>query len=402
METGDNSKNEKWSDDRFLNSLRLKGDAEADECFHGIQDVLKGEDFHRLFQQLSTNSAEVPETIPKPLREFLNTTMRVPSVDSQPIDIERLKLGQRVFMTHALPAALVLILKSLPEGYAAPSLSKILCLSDNLSRRPYRRLLGVLQMLINVSAVGGFDVSGKAIVTVPKIRLLHAGVRTIVREHLSDYEEHYGLPVNLEDMLGTVMGFSYLVITGLRQLHIGLTEDQAEDLYYLWRIFAQMMGIHPEGQPESSEYIPRNLTETKLFYESYRRRHYVNAVDNPEGVQLAATNLQMMNDLLPQTPLRRLGLRIIPRIYMEELIGEEGCEKIGIKPVQFLYATKWLVKTFPPVWSRLWNVVDRVDPSDHLHENISRVFFQGLINREFNGEITFHIPDSLEDLHRLA
>ena len=392
----------KWSDDRFLDGLRLLGDDAADQCFAELREVLKEEDFSQLFHILDRNNVSLPASIPEPLKAFLASTMKMPLVDSQSIDGERLKRGQRVFMTHALPAALVLLVKSLPEGYAAPSLSKVLTVSNNLTHRPYRRLLGVLQMVINVSAVGGFESSGKAIVTVPKIRLLHASVRNIVRKHLEEYERHYGVPVNLEDMLGTVMGFSYLVITGLKQLKIGLLDTQAEDLYYLWRVFAQMMGIHPEGQPNSSDYVPRNMEEAEEFYKSYERRHYVNADQNSEGVQLALTNLQMLNHLLPKTPLRRLGMQIIPRIYMEELIGKKGCERIGIQPVRFLYLSKWLVTTFPSIWSRLWNVADRVDPSQHIHENISRVFFQGLINREFNGEITFRIPDNLEELNQLT
>ena len=394
--TTHNYAEKRWEDDQFLNGLRQQGDDEADECFIQLREELQEDDFSQLFQVFNTNTVAVSHDIPKALYLFLDSAMKMPLVDALPIDGERLKRGQRVFMTHALPAAMVLLLKSLPEGYAAPNLSKVLGLSENLSQRPYRRLLGVLQMVINVSSVGGFDSMGKARVTVPKIRLLHAAVRKIVREHLKEYVTQYGVPINLEDMLGTVMGFSYLVITGIQQLKIGLSDDQAEDLYYLWRVFAQMMGIHPKGQPDSSEYVPRNLAEAQLFYDSYRRRHYVHALDNQEGVRLAASNLQMMNDLLPQTPLRRLGLRLLPRIYMEELIGREGCERIGIEPVRFLFMTKWLLKTFPPVWSRLWSVVDRVDPSDHLHENMSRVFFQGLINRELNGEVTFQIPDTLE------
>ena len=398
----DNNGRRKWSNDQFLDGLRLQGDDAADRCFEQLQEMLKEEDFSELFQSLNTNHAIVSEDVPEPLKAFLTSTMKMPLLDGQPIDGERLKRGQRVFMTHAFPAALVLLVKSLPEGYAAPNLSKVLALSDNLSQRPYRRLLGVLQMVINVSAVGGFERSGKAIVTVPKIRLLHAGVRKIVREHLKDYERHYGVPVNLEDMLGTAMGFSYLVISGLKQLQIGLSDDQAEDFYYVWRIFSQMMGIHPEGCPESSEYVPKNLAEAQEFYDSYQRRHYVNAVHNQQGVQLATMNLRMLNDLLPQTPLRRLGMQILPRIYIEELIGREGCKRIGIEPVRFLYLTKWLVINFPSVWSRLWNVADRVSSSRSFHENISHVFFQGLIQREFNGEITFRIPDNLQELNQLT
>ncbi|MCA9470488.1 MAG: DUF2236 domain-containing protein [Nitrospirales bacterium] len=391
----------KWSDDQFLDGLRMLADRDADRCFEHLRDELKETDFFDLFKELNRNDSFLSENIPRPLSEFFHASMQVPLIDGEPIDHDRIRRGQQVFMTHAMPTALVLLAKSLPEGYAAPSLSRVLSLSNNLTHHPYRRLLGVLQMVINVSTVGGFTPSGKALITVPKIRLLHSGVRKVASEHLANYERQFGVPINLEDMLGTVMGFSYLVIVGLQRLQIGLSDGEAEDYFYLWRIFGQMMGIHPEGQPNNSEYIPQNLSEAKEFYESYQRRHYVNVEDNPEGQQLAVVHLNLLHDLLPQTPLRRLGMQIVPRVYMEELIGKQGCERIGIKPVPSLVLTKWLIKTFPYIWSRLWNVVDRVDPSQHLHENISRLFFQGLINREFDGEVTFNIPDTLEEVKTL-
>ncbi len=401
--TSDTTKpGERWSDNEFLNDLRRQGDHLADECYSALKEVLGQRDFSDLFKRLNSNDEPIPEDVPDPLRAFLEQTTKLPFVDGKSVDLARIERGGRVFMTHAFPSAMVLLAKSLPEGYAAPNLSKVLRLPDNLGKRPYRRLLGVLQLIINVSARGGFTAGGKAIITIPKIRLLHAGVRHIVRKHLPDYENAYGVPVNLEDMLGTVMGFSYLVITGLRKLDVGLTDEEAEDHYYLWRVFGQMMGIHPKDEPDSGMYVPADLAEAEVFYDSFRRRHYVEASDNPDGVHLAEANLQMLNDLLPQTPLRRLGLKIVPRIFMEELIGREGCALIGIKPVRFLYAIKWFLRHLPAIWTRLWDVGDLFEPSGRLHENLSRIFFQRLINREFNGEITFLIPDTLEELHRLA
>ena len=247
---------EKWSDNEFLDSLRKQADIASDHCFEQLRDELEENDFWDLFKELNRNDVIISETVPRPLSEFFHTTMQVPLVDKQPIDHERVRRGQRVFMTHALPAALVLLAKSLPEGYAAPSLSQVLSMTNNLTLQPYRRLLGVLQLVINVSAVGGFSPTGKAIITVPKVRLLHSGVRKVAREHLENYESQFGVPINIEDMLGTVMGFSYLVIVGLHQLKVELSEVEAEDYFYLWRIFAQMMGIHPEGQPDNSEYVP--------------------------------------------------------------------------------------------------------------------------------------------------
>jgi len=391
---------ERWTNSQFLDALRREGDGLADQCFQELQEDLKEHDFSHLFKELNTNAQPLPQNIPTPLKRFIEQTARLPTINQQPVDLFRITRGQKAFMTHALPSALVLLTKSLPEGYAAPNLSKVLCLSDNLTKRPYRRLLGVLQMVVNVSSVGSFGPEGEALITIPKIRLLHAGVRSIVRKHCSSYESHFGVPVNVEDQLGTIMGFSYLVVDGLQQLEATLTDEEAEDFFYLWRVIAQMMGIHPPGEPDSAVFIPANLQEARVFFESYKRRHFVEQDKNPEGVMLAEANLQMLNDLLPQTPLRRLGLKMVPRMYMEELIGKEGCERIGIDPVWLFYATKWMLKHAPGIWTRLWDVRDRYYPSAPLHENISRLFFQQVINREFGEKVTFHVPDTLEELNR--
>ena len=384
--------------------MRRTGDAASDRCLDRLRQELPADDFGSLFAALDSNakpvSAELSGRIPEALATFLRQTTRLPRIDGGAVDERRLERGQRVFMTHAFPSAMALLVKSLPEGYAAPCLSQVLSLSGNLEHHPYRRLLGVLQMLINVTAVGGFAADGKAIITIPKIRLLHAGIRRIVPRELPEYVERYGHPLNLEDMLATVMGFSLLVIHGLQALGIGIEDEEAEDLYYVWRLFAQMMGIHPDGDPSSSEYVPQNLTEAAEFYRSYGRRHYAAPEDNPEGVVLARANLRMLNDLLPQTPLRRLGMKIVPRIYMQILMGKPAMRRVGIQPVRGLFLTKWLLRALPALWIRLWEAGDKLDRGSHFHENLSRIFFQRLIDRGAGGEVTFRVPDTLSQVRK--
>lgn len=392
----------RWSDDGFLDALAGQGDRAADACFAALGETLSRQDFGRLFRTLDRNDVPLAGIEPPPLRDFLERSVRLPALGGTPVDLARIDRGARVFLTHALLSALVLLAKSLPEGYAAPRLSRILCLSDNLRRKPYRRVLGVVQMLVDVSSPGSFEPAGKALITIPKIRLLHAGVRHIVRREMPDYETAFGAPVNLEDMLGTVMGFSLLVVEGLRRLEVGLSDREAEDYFYLWRVFAQMMGIHPEGEPDSDAWVPASLAEAETFYSAFRRRHFTAAADNPEGVALAGASLQLLNDLLPQTPLRRLGLKIVPRIYMADLIGRVGCARVGIAPVPLLFLTKWLLRQGPMLWTRLWGVADRFDPSREFHENVGRLFFEGLITREFGGEVAFRIPDELAELRGLV
>ena len=217
-----------------------------------------------------------------------------------------------------------------------------------------------------------------------------------------DFKKQYGTPVSFEDMLGTVMGFSLLVVNGLKQLEIGLTDEQAEDLYYPWRVFSQIVGIHPPGLPDSTEYVPANLEEAGMFYRSYARRHYAwEAVDNRDGVELAQANRQMMNDMLPQTPLRRLGLKSVPRIYMQRLVGNDGCWRVGIKPVPLLFVTKWVLLHLPAVWVWLWERLDGLPRAKHVHERLSQWIFQRIIKRGRDGRVHFVIPDDLADLREL-
>lgn len=372
----------------YLDSMRHQGDPLADGCLAALRQEQAIEHSSTLFKWLADNQDTLPADAPPAFRDFLAATHQLPAH----ADKERLKRGEEIFMTHAFPIALVLLAKSLPAGYAAPNLTKILCLSGDLEQHPYKRTLGVLQMLVNVASVGGFEANGGAMITAQKLRLLHAGVRQIVRRRLPDYEATYGVPVNQEDMLATLMGFSYLVIEGLRQLPASLSTREEDDLFYLWQLFAYLMGIHPEA-------IPRDIADAAAFYTAYAERHYVAAQDNPEGVKLAAADLRMMQQMLPRT-LRCLGFSVIPRIYTVDLLGHAGCARVGIKAVFGHTLLKRLLRCLPVFWMRGWQAGD--DVNRPLHETLSRLVFQGMINRQYGGEVTFLIPRRLADLRQLA
>lgn len=390
-----------WSNDGFLNELRCQGDPLADTCMAELADLLREQDFRDLFKLLSRNDTPMPADVPEPMARYVEQARALPRMDGRDVDLERVRRGQCVFMTNLFPAAMVLLMKSLPEGFAAPNLSLVLSETGNLERRTYRRLLGVLQMLVNVSKVGGFASDGKGLVTLAKVRLLHAGVRRLVRQRLPWYEERYGVPANLEDMLGTIMGFSLLVVDGLEKLNIPLSADEKEDFYYLWRVAGLLMGIHPPGRPESSVYMPPDLAGAAAFYESYCRRHYVTATENPDGVALAMADLRMINRMLPQTWLRRRGWMIVPRVFMAELMGREAMLRVGIRPLRGFLLLKWLLVQLPTLWSRLWRISDRFDPTGHQHARLSQRFLQDVIVCGHGGEVTFSLPDTWEEFEAL-
>jgi hypothetical protein len=123
------------------------------------------------------------------------------------------------------------------------------------------------------------------------------------------------------------------------------------------------------------------------------------AAANPDGVKLAAADLRMIQQMLPPR-LRRYGLKIVPRIYMQELIGKDGCRRVGIKPVMGHFILRWLLRQLPRLWMKPWAKID--ERHRNLHETLSRLLFQGLINREYGGEVSFGVPETLADLKKLV
>lgn len=377
----------RWSTP-FLDSLRQQGDPLADEAFQRILSDGEESAIGALFAQLDTNDAVPPAELFPVASEFFRTTGHLPLG----VDMVRIQNGEALFWRHSYSIALVLLAKSLPEGYAAPNLAQVLNMSGDLRTRTYKRLLATLQLVLNVSSCTGFGSSGRAIISAQKLRLLHAGTRHIARKVLPRFQEQYGVPVNQEDMLGTIMGFSLLVLLGLRTLGAGLTKREEEDYYYVWKIYGLMMGIHPPGAPESMEYLPENVADAEEFYRQYRRRHYVDAGGNRDGVLLAAANLAMLRTMVPR-PLRWIGLGVAPRLAMQELMGPAACARVGIAPVGGHGFLKWLITMMHRV------LFPRRAAG---HHRLALIIFQGMIGRAYGGEVTFTVPATLADLRTMV
>lgn len=369
----------RWSDDGFLNGLRGQGDPAADAVVSRLI-AERVHDVGRLFRLLQANDTPLPADAPVPLHEFMAATAGLPPG----IDRARLERGGAAFLKNALPSVVVLLASSLPRGYAAPCLGEILSISRDLEHHPFQRLMGVVQLLINVSDADAFGPGGRAIVTAQKLRLLHAGIRAVAGRYRPRYRERFGVPVNHEDMLATIMAFSYLLVTGLRRLAVPLTPDEAEDLYYLWRLFALLMGIHPEGRPHDDGYIPATLEDADAFYASYVRRNNITADENPYGVVLTTDNLKMMQGLLP-TGLRLVGLGLAPRICMTELLTPEELARVGYTPLP----GHPLIKAILGLVLRVGRDAGRDAP---FATGLARHLLQGMVDADRGGEVTFAIP----------
>lgn len=376
----------RWSDDAFLDVLQRHKDDLADQTVtqliedHGIEKV------GYIFQKMSASDDEIPADAPRALLDFVEQTRELPPG----IDHERLA-RRDALLPFGPVSVLIMLSASLPHGYAAPRLSRILTISDNLESHPYKRLMGVVQLLINLGGHGAFVPGGRAVVTAQKMRLLHAGVRLLVPKYRPEYEKQFGVPVNFEDQLATLMAFSYLVIDGLRRLKCITREKDAEDRYYRWHVYGRLMGIHPPGKPEDDTWVPEDVAAAARFYDTYARRHYTGPEENPDGVKLARANLDMLVDMIPRW--LRFGHGLMPRIAMAELMDPEDLARIGMSPV----AGHRFLKGFFTVGLHAGYGIWRALPVG-LEHALGHLVYQGMVRAGRGGKVQFVIPTSVEDL----
>ena len=191
--------------------------------------------------------------------------------------------------------------------------------------------------------------------------------------------------MNLEDKLATIMGFSLLVVRGVEKLGVPFTKQEADDNYYLWRTFALLMGIHPEGKPHDWSYLPETLDEAWEFYTAFARRHDAPATENPYGVLLTSHNLQMMKKMIG-LPLALLGMRFAPKIWMAEMLTVEEMALVGVERLfghDIIRALLVRVLAVSRSFTHHW-----------VFATLAREILQSMVDVDRGGEATFSIPFS--------
>lgn len=370
-----------------MDARRLTGDPAADSLYWQIREAGQQAAVNRVMAALHQNANDLPATAFSPLAQYLQASRQMPD----DVDRRRLERGQQVFARHGVNAILILLCKSLPSGYGAPCLSEVLALSGLLQKQTYRRLLGVLQMVIDVVARGAFAPEGKAIATAQKLRLLHAGVRQIALDRMPTYVEQHGLPCNQEDMLATIMGFSLCVIEGWRQLGNHIDPQSEEDYFYVWMVFGELMGIE-------AAFVPKTVAEAGEFYSGYATRQMRPAAANPQGQVLTQQTLRMMVELLPVW-MRRAGFDVAPQYYTHLLLGPAAAERVGVAAVTKHLRFQGMLGQLPSLEGLQLPVVD--DAFRAVHERLVRGILRSMIAKAYEGQPTFLVPSDLMDLWRL-
>ena len=295
-----------------LESLRSIGDPIADEVVSQLFALELVADANDLFHILTRNSEYPADSHPghSLLADYLHLTGTLPAFTDDVL----IHQGSLFFQAHGPQIMTVLGAYSLPLDYAARKGVQVLARTARLTHHPNRRIVETAQMLIDVLQPNGLSAEGCGIRSVQKVRLIHAAVRYLIRTHDQTWRDDYGVPINQEDLLGTLLSFSYAVLDGLARLGIPASETEANGYFHCFRIVGYLMGIQPQ-------LLPTSIEEAASLAQLIQQRQFGPSL---EGIELTAALLRLMDEAYPW-PLTGTGAAL-----MRHLLGSSVANMLGV------------------------------------------------------------------------
>ena len=249
--------------DSFLNDKRVKGDAAADTFVSAIfADELAKSGLRDWLATISSNNSlnKIPEAYTK-----YNLMSKVNLLPGW-ADKKLMKAGADFFAGHADAIMNLLGLLSLPYCYAAAKGAMVLHLSDRIKSDTGKRLMETAEFVWDVMAPDAFENNGKGFAAILKVRLMHAAARFYTLKS-GKWDMAMGTPVNQEDMAGTNLSFSLIVIRGLRKFGFQIRYEDQQAVMHLWNVIGYLLGVEVD-------LLPQNGKNAFNLEEAIRKRHF--------------------------------------------------------------------------------------------------------------------------------
>jgi hypothetical protein len=289
----------KWDAD-WLQNFRSQADPVADELIKLIENKSDFAAIHELFHHLVRNT-DIPKSTQDPINEYFKKYSVLPEWT----DMKQIALAQQVFAKHGPAISSILLFKSLPACYVCGNGARILHMTGRLTTKKdsvsslSRRLMETAQFVTNVMAPGAFDPNGKAILSILKVRLMHASIRYYILKAIQNAPNNLdpnlpevgleGLPINQEDMAGTFLSFSIMITRGLKKLGIQLSDAEERAFLHNWRVVSYLVGLDIQLMPEE----PNDAWSLGVSIIRHQTK------ETTWGKELVASNFQFIQSLLP-------------------------------------------------------------------------------------------------------
>jgi hypothetical protein len=377
-------------DDLTITRARQVGDVVADAVVAAFAEDHPGVPVRELVGRMVAEVHRDPEEQDPRVAAYLVDGPELPAW----ADHERIARGQAFFRAHGPLVGAALFCASLPEAYAAADGVEVLAVTAELVSNPRKRIAETGRFLVEVMAYEGGEGTdrrlglgkgGEAYRSVRGVRLMHAAVRALVRDRLGEeWVAAHGVPVNQQDLVGTLLTFTSVVYRAFDHLGIEYSAEDADAHLHTWCVIGWLLGIDerllPWSRAEADELAA-------LLREKLRR-------PSPAGALLARALLDELEEAMPR------GALSVPRTVIRHLVGDECADLLGLPAAAR--------------WRRLLGPLREIDEVGGVHgpaamtfrtlsKTVGRAMFSEYIASGTRGErVPFAIPADLARSWRLA
>jgi hypothetical protein len=230
-------------------------------------------------------------------------------------DLTLMGKGSAFFAAHAEAIMNLLGLLSLPYCYAAADGAMVLQLSERMRTGTGRRLFETADFIWDVMAPEAFGKLGRGFSSILKVRINHAAARYYTLLNAA-WDSKYGHPLNQEDMAGTNLSLSLIVVRGLRKIGYTIQYEEQYAFMHLWNVIGSLLGIE-------EELLPGTGKEAQRLEAMIRRRHFKPSWHGQSLTKALTDFFSSSLEASPAAPQDVLGL-------MRYLLGDEVARILGL------------------------------------------------------------------------
>lgn len=361
----------RWSNEQ-LEAMRQVIDPAADDVIAAIFARGQVDAVNALmFGIFRTTEALPPDLPPEAAAYFSDTALPAWA------DPKQLLLAQQLFTRTGWQLAMGLFCSSLPQAYAAANGAHVITQTQGMTKHTKQRIFETAQFLFDVMDEGALAPGGRGVLTAKKVRLMHATIRHLILREKKWDAAKLGLPINQEDLAGTLMTFSVVTLDGLRLLEVPFTAEEGDAWLHAWKVVGHLLGLR-------DELLPTDLIDAEELMEAIRDRQWRSSDD---GKVLAKPLVELMQSYFPGELLDGFPIALI-----RALAGDHCADLLGLPAAdwtrQLLDAATVVNEWIPRGDSR--------SPSARLFAWATHAFMEGVVLATREGKnARFRIPKSL-------
>jgi hypothetical protein len=301
-----------------LEQYRYQTDDLADKVTKQLFQENYFHTFNEQIKSIHNNQALDLSNFPNYVQGYFEETMTLPSW----ADEKKIQEGSRFFNQNADNIILLLSFLSLPYCYANANGAKVLSYSQRIANQTQKRLYETAQFVFHVTSENAFEKKGAGLISIQKVRLMHATIRHYIKKSDRWDTLQFGEPVNQEDLAMTHLSFSSIVLQGLRKIGISVGKKEADAYLHLWKVISFLLGV-------CEELLPDNELEAHRLDLLIRQRQFKKSA---EGIALCQALFTFLEESMREAvnPLARI--KGFVSSYARFVLGEKLADLLAVPP----------------------------------------------------------------------